>query len=646
MSFKHPEILYALALLLIPIIIHLVRWKKFKQELFTNVDFLKDLEIKSRKSRKLKELLVLLSRLLAFASLIIAFAQPYFASKSEQNNISGAQTVIYVDNSMSMSAPTENTNLWQDIVQDLHTNIDDNAVYTFFTNDDTYKNISGKRLKEILYQVKLSANATQHKAQFKKGNFLFEKQANSQQNFIYISDFQNVGNQELSTDIFDENISYQCYIKQIKDLPNMSIDTLWLENQSANEYRLQLRLSATQKQLQSPVSILQGNKLLWRGYVDFKDSLQQNISVQLPYAPQIEAKVSITDKAFQFDNELFFTLKNPEKTKVLVIGKQLPDFIKRIYTKDEFVLDATQANRVDYAQLDSYDLIILNEIGQGISYDVLQKYVSNYGNLLIIPPSDKPEKVQALLSGLHLPLQAIADTNKVFLNKIHFSHPLFQKVFLKKTTNFAYPFVKKHLQFNTPNNWLYKLSDQTAFAQLFDRKGKIVVLNAGLSIQNTNFTEAPYLVVPLFYQVAKLQHNTADLYYSIGTKNIYTVPVTLKKDAVLKLQLADKEMIPMQVNQFQRVQITTANLPNVAGVYKIMNDEQKTSSVAYNYDRKENIQQYLTVPSGKNIQQITSFENFVNTQKTYFEEQSIWKRFVILALLFLLIEMLLIRFWK
>ena len=77
MQFKNPEILFFLFLLLIPLLIHLFHLQKFKKEAFTNVQFLKEIELETRKSAKLKKLLILLTRLLAFAALIFAFAQPF-----------------------------------------------------------------------------------------------------------------------------------------------------------------------------------------------------------------------------------------------------------------------------------------------------------------------------------------------------------------------------------------------------------------------------------------------------------------------------------------------------------------------------------------------------------------------------------------
>ena len=49
MQFKHPEILFALLLLIIPIIVHLFQLQRFVKVPFTNVKFLKNIEKPSAK---------------------------------------------------------------------------------------------------------------------------------------------------------------------------------------------------------------------------------------------------------------------------------------------------------------------------------------------------------------------------------------------------------------------------------------------------------------------------------------------------------------------------------------------------------------------------------------------------------------------
>lgn len=100
MTFVYPAFLWALLALAIPIIIHLFNFRRYKKVYFTNVKFLRELEIEQKTRSRLKEWLILLTRLITIASLVLAFAQPFLPGK----NTSGpnAVTAIYIDNSFSM----------------------------------------------------------------------------------------------------------------------------------------------------------------------------------------------------------------------------------------------------------------------------------------------------------------------------------------------------------------------------------------------------------------------------------------------------------------------------------------------------------------------------------------------------------------
>ena len=102
MQFKNPEILYFLFLLILPILVHLFQLRRFKKQEFTNVKLLKELEIQTRKSSTIKKWLLLATRLLLLAALILAFAQPFFKAKdfNKKNN----ELILVVDNSFSMQA--------------------------------------------------------------------------------------------------------------------------------------------------------------------------------------------------------------------------------------------------------------------------------------------------------------------------------------------------------------------------------------------------------------------------------------------------------------------------------------------------------------------------------------------------------------
>ncbi|MBK8080164.1 MAG: BatA domain-containing protein [Saprospiraceae bacterium] len=106
MQFLYPYFLWALVALTIPVIIHLFYFKRFKKVYFSNVRYLKEIKEETSNRNKIKELLILLSRLLAFACLIFAFAQP-FIPKGEKIKQGLPLVSIFIDNSFSMTSEKE-----------------------------------------------------------------------------------------------------------------------------------------------------------------------------------------------------------------------------------------------------------------------------------------------------------------------------------------------------------------------------------------------------------------------------------------------------------------------------------------------------------------------------------------------------------
>ena len=107
MKFLYPQFLYALALVAIPIIIHLFNFRKFRTVYFSNVQFLKSVKEKTKSQSQLKHLLILLSRILAITALVLAFAQPYIPVDDSSQQAKKHAISIYIDNSFSMDAENE-----------------------------------------------------------------------------------------------------------------------------------------------------------------------------------------------------------------------------------------------------------------------------------------------------------------------------------------------------------------------------------------------------------------------------------------------------------------------------------------------------------------------------------------------------------
>ena len=109
MQFLAPGLLWALAALAIPILLHLFYFRRFRKVEFTNVRFLREVKDETQNRSRLRNLLVLALRLLAFAALVLAFAQPFFGSEAAPSERQTAK--IYIDNSFSMSAQSSDVAL-------------------------------------------------------------------------------------------------------------------------------------------------------------------------------------------------------------------------------------------------------------------------------------------------------------------------------------------------------------------------------------------------------------------------------------------------------------------------------------------------------------------------------------------------------
>ena len=77
MQVAFPLFLIALASILIPLIIHLFYFQRYRTEYFSNVRFLKEVVEEKQTRSRLRNILVLLSRIFFIVFLVLAFAQPF-----------------------------------------------------------------------------------------------------------------------------------------------------------------------------------------------------------------------------------------------------------------------------------------------------------------------------------------------------------------------------------------------------------------------------------------------------------------------------------------------------------------------------------------------------------------------------------------
>ncbi len=647
MQFKYPELLYALFLLIIPVFIHLFQLRKFEKTAFTNVKFLKKIELQTRKSAKLKKFVLLITRLLLFTFLILAFAQPFF-SKSKDNK--KQQTIVYLDNSLSMQAKQNTVSLLQNNIQSLLKNINNNKSISVLTNDAYFENLTGKDLKNKLLSIKTTPKTFNLKQILQQTNSKFKNKNTG--NLILISDFENLGNFELDS---TKNYFFVQTLPEKK--ANISVDTIYVTQHEAQKITLKVGLKNYGNAINNlAVSIYNKDILLGKSNVSLKSNAYEEISFTVAFTDNFNGKIVLEESFLPFDNTLFFSLNKPKKIQVLAIGKN-NSFLTKIYTKNEFNFINNTLKQVDYNIISKQDLIILNELDEipNSLQKILSDFKKNGGSLVIIPSENiKMDSYNSFFKLLNIGNITTKKEQKLSVTKIEFAHPILKNVFEKKIKNFQYPRVNSFYETNLKQaSSILKFENSTSFInQISTKKGKIYWLSAAINTKNSNFINSP-LIVPIFYNFGQQSYALKKLYYTIGKENVFDVDIALNKDEVLQMEaISDKtnNFIPLQQIQNLKTRITTKENPLLSGIYHIKNKITVIEDVAYNYDRTESNIAYADVKNSIANKKNATFSTTISNALTSVTEQNktniYWRFCILMAVLFLLLEISILKFWK
>ncbi len=111
-GFINTTLLWALAAIALPFLIHLLTRRKLRIVTVSTIAFLKRLEKEKIRQLKLRQLLLLLLRMLIVALLVLAFTRPTL--RHEQSALAqraAATSIVIIDNSLSMAAAPEGASL-------------------------------------------------------------------------------------------------------------------------------------------------------------------------------------------------------------------------------------------------------------------------------------------------------------------------------------------------------------------------------------------------------------------------------------------------------------------------------------------------------------------------------------------------------
>ena len=641
MQFKHPELLYALFLLIIPIIIHLFQLRRFQKVEFTNVQFLKNITLQTRKSSQLKKWLTLITRMLLLACAIIAFAQPFLANSGVFN--AKNETVIYLDNSFSMQAKSTNGTLLNKAIQDILENVDENEQITLFTNDNTFINTSIKAIKNELIQLKHSPNQLAYEAVILKGKKAFSKDKSSIKNLVLISDFQQ--NKKSITIEKDSLVNFKLVQLKPESVKNIVVDSVFISKVDIENIELTVNLKNYGDEIETlPVSLYKNDNLMAKSSVSIKNDASTIFTI--PANTSFNGKIIVEDIGLQYDNVLFFNINKRDKIRVLSINESDDTFLKKIFTDDEFVYTTNLFNELNYNTIDNQNLIVLNELKDvpASLITALKSFTDDGGNILIIPSNNiSLSSYNQLLINYNLPNYNSINPIEKQITSINFSHPLLANVFDKKVNNFQYPKVNSFYPFGSSNgSTILNYEDGSSF---LTQSNNAYAFSAPINEENSNFKNSP-LIVLVIYNVGKQSLKLPKLYYNIAQENTIDINTKLLQDDILTLTINDISVVPLQQTYTNKVELKTNESPDIAGVFEVKNKNNNLQNLSFNFNRSESQLSYYDMASNNNIDVNSSIATTIDDIKSVTNVNELWKWFVIFALAFLIIEMLILKYFK
>jgi hypothetical protein len=687
MKFTHPEILWALFLIIIPIIIHLFNFKRFKKVYFSNLAFLKTIEQQTKKHSQLRHWVVLLSRILFIAALVTAFAKPYFPEKDNIKDTGKKQIAVFLDNSFSMQQKgsrgillEEGRGIAREIIRSyrptdrfkLVTNVPASFETGFVSRDDFMSDLRdcdftpfSLKITDVIDELTSAANDKKEKPT----------------DIFIISDFQ-----KKSTNAGQWNTDTVVNIYLIP-LPSAGADNVFIDSCSIDDpvmltgkpVELKYRIA---KNFDEPV-----DNLTVKLFINGKQKAVSDIKVEkeiqeekFMFIPDTTAinfgRIEISDYPVTFDDKFYFSFTVEKHFTVSVIKPDnKADFVTKFYKKDSAItlLEFT-GNNIDFTAISSGNLIILNglkEYQSGLTEELV-KYVKNGGKIVFIPSEKTPEnEINNFNRTFGLPPVAGVDTSKIKVSDIDVQSLLFKDVFKLKNgklpDNVNLPYVKHRLNIPLTIKTDYKPEINLANGKplLFSMPygtGKIYYFTAAIDNKNSNFGKHIRLFVPLFYNFAALSDKTKPLFYRMGVESIVINNTSNKPETVYHIINTEKhiDFIPGMRQRGSTTIIYPEDRISKAGNYSIIpkyvNSYGQGIPLSINFPVYESyfnnytpaeLKEFIDKNGLKNVKIIDNQgKNTGVAISSINNDNQLWKIFILTALMFLLIEVFLLRFWK
>ncbi len=627
--------------------------------------------------------MVLLLRILAIIMIVIAFADPALkSSDSKTAQMTDGLTTVYIDNSFSMMAEGENGRLFEEAIanaRELVTHSSRDKRFVLLTNNisPVQRRVLSKEamLNEIeqlnISPVSRKINTVANTA----SSIAAEKEYNNYEMYLF-SDFQK---NSIELQNFGRDTAAFFYLLPFKHLQkrNIYIDSCWLSDPVLITNRkitinVRIRNSSDVDYEKIPLKLWINSQQKAVAGIDIRAGGYEVVTMN--YSARQTGwhygLFEIDDYPITFDDKFYFSFNVKQQVNVLEIGtKGQSNDLELFYASDSlFYFEKMDYQRVKYNELNQFKLIILNSlpsISNGLM-EQMKEYVATGGNLMFIPnTNEEKEEENQLLRLLGSGTIEKLDNNENRVVHIKNDHSLFRESVTDVPENADLPVVFKHYRYRygvgSGVESLVSLLNGDDFLLVTKiGNGRFYMLSVPLDNEFSNFTSHP-LFVPVMYGVAIEGDAYTELFNIIGKNekiilnSINSLPSNDQAYMVKKHE-EDYTFIPEQQIVNGGLIVDMHDGIESDGFYELSLDNDAEHVFAFNFNRDEShLDFYSADELNEQIEsealthvKVLSIANagYLELLNTVHKESQLWKLFIIFALLMLLSEILVLRFWK
>lgn len=676
MNFLYPEFLWALTALAIPVAIHLFNFKRYKTLYFSSLKFIKHVEQQTKSTQKLKHILILASRVLAFIFLVLAFAQPYFSETESKLSSKSPIHCFYVDNSFSMQARGPEGELLSESREKIKEIINKSSVNTRYligTNEMSGREeriLNKREALEKLDAIELSPlyrNVSQV-INWQQEILVkhFDEDEKTKVNHFIFSDFQKDESKKLEK--IKQDVTYYPTRVVPETNANIFIDSVWFsapihrpkQNNTLN-IKINNRSGSDIENLEITIRIEDYNKTIFVNAGANKSSVS-SVSFSHKSLGWKKGTINVADESVFFDDNYFLSYEVIDKTDVLVInGEDAVEGAHLLYEMNSAynctVKEITSLTTGDFNRKDLVVVNGANQIPSGI-INYLETFSSTGGSVAFFPGrTPETNGWNQLLRKYKLPSIGAGVSSGNRIKTLMYSDPFFTGVFDEKYPDISLPGVSKSfraIKSDTRSSDLILLQNGLPLLSYSREKGNAFMFYSAPHKEFGSITE-DILFTTILLRMAELSKRQQPIALTIGEDSEYPVYDKISNGEVFHIKGKGLDIVP-QHNEISGVNYISLNkLDNyeqiLAGNYNV-STSKAIGSVSLNYNRLESNLDYLSEDQiaelfGSNKFEYNEISNSSELSTNDINKPFIyWKICIILTLIFVISEMLLVRILK